>query len=140
LLRLAQITGGAAYHDIAGRALAVFAGRMTAAPAALPQMFAALEQSRAKPRQIVLVGGKDAAAPFLRELNRRYLPNDFVLLIDSEESRRALARHAPEIEGMKEIGGGATAYVCENFACQLPVTGAEAFGRTLDTVRGVSSG
>jgi uncharacterized protein YyaL (SSP411 family) len=135
LLRLAQMTGGKAYRAIAEKALAAFAGRIVAAPVALPQLCAALEYSRAQPSQIVLAGSRDACGPFLREINRRYLPNTIVLLVDSDEVRGALARHAPEIQAMQQIGGAATAYLCENFACRLPTTDPQQFAKMLDRPR-----
>lgn len=135
LLRLARMTGGHAYQAIADKALAAFAGRLAAAPVALPQLCAAVEYNRARPAQIVLVGSREACAPFLGELNRRYLPNTAVLLVGSDGARRMLARHSPEIGAMGQSGASAAAYVCENFACQLPVTDPQQFARMLDRPR-----
>jgi uncharacterized protein YyaL (SSP411 family) len=133
LLRLGQITGGQAYRELAERALGAFAGRMTAAPGGLPQMFAALEYLEARPKQIVIAGRRGAAdtEALLGEVNRRFLPSKALLLVE-EESRAALARHAPQIEAMRMENGSATAYVCENFACQLPASDAAQLGRLLD--------
>jgi uncharacterized protein YyaL (SSP411 family) len=71
-------------------------------------MLAALEYSRSKPVQIVLAGSRDAIEPFLSELRHRFLPFATVLL-----AAHAPAAYPPE---------PAAAYVCENFACQLPAT------------------
>jgi hypothetical protein len=140
LFRIAQITGGRAWLGIAERALAAFASRLAAAPAGLPQMLAALEHSRAASKpQIVLVGARQASAAFLHELSRRYLPNKAVLLVDGDESRRKLSRWAPEIEGMTEIGGAAAAYVCENFACQLPTSDPRQFAKLLEARPGLTA-
>jgi uncharacterized protein YyaL (SSP411 family) len=140
LFRIAQITGGRAWLGIAERALAAFASRLAAAPAGLPQMLAALEHSRAASKpQIVLVGARQASAAFLHELSRRYLPNKAVLLVDGDESRRKLSRWAPEIEGMTEIGGAAAAYVCENFACQLPTSDPREFAKLLEARPGLTA-
>ena len=133
LLRLAQITGGHAWGSLAGKALAAFSSRLADAPAGLPQMLAALEHSRAvrKP-QIVLSGSRQGCASFLHELGRRYLPGKSVLLVDNDESRSRLSRWAPKIAGMTEIDGAAAAYVCENFACQLPATDPQQFAKLLE--------
>jgi uncharacterized protein YyaL (SSP411 family) len=138
LLRLARITGGEAFHAVAEKALAAFAARMGAAPETMPQMLAALEYSRSKPVQIVLAGARPAVEPFLRELRSRFLPGRVVLLLDSEDARRALARHAPEIEAMQPLGSAA-AYVCENFACRVPTADPSEFARSLDGARTASS-
>jgi uncharacterized protein YyaL (SSP411 family) len=135
LLRLARITGGAAYSETAEKAMAAFSGRMDAVPAALPQMLAAAEYSRARPQQVVIAGRRGASdtEALLAQVNRRFLPFKTLMLVD-EESRAALARHAPEIEAMHPLNGAAAAYVCENFACRLPVTDARQLGTLLDRV------
>jgi uncharacterized protein YyaL (SSP411 family) len=48
--------------------------------------------------------------------------NRIVLLVDTEETRHALAAGIPAIEAMQLAGGLPSAYVCRNYACQLPVT------------------
>ena len=139
LLRLAQMTGARAFRDVAEKALAAFAGRLNAAPVALPQMCAALELARAAPMEVVLAGSKEASAPFLKEMNRLYLPNKAVLLVNAE-SRGTLARHAPQIAAMEELNGRAAAYVCENFACRLPTAEPEEFRKLLEAPRGRRAG
>jgi uncharacterized protein YyaL (SSP411 family) len=50
------------------------------------------------------------------------VPSRVVLLIDSKESREALAAGAPAVAAMTKMDGRATAYVCQNYTCKLPVT------------------
>jgi len=38
----------------------------------------------------------------------------------------------PLLEGREAVGGKATAYVCRNYACELPVTDRAALARQLD--------
>ncbi len=132
LLRLARMTGRQDYHDSADRVLAAFASRISAAPAGVPQMLAALEFRIAKPSQIVLVGEKHS--PDLEELEReredRFLPNTVVLLVD-EESRSTLASWVPGIAEMRKLDGRAAAYVCEDFTCQLPTADRARLGELL---------
>jgi len=122
LLRLARITGRKDFRDSAGRALEAFAEHLADAPETVPQMLAAFAYSRSRPQQIVLVGPKEDEnmRAFERAVNRRFLPNSTVLLVDDDHSRRTLARWAPEIDTMSQIDGKPTAYVCENYACRLP--------------------
>ena len=93
LLRLAEMTGRPAFRDAAERTVAAFARRLAAAPVALPQMLAACEFHLGERRQIVLVGERDAAdtRELARALHRRFVPNRIALLVDSPETRRALA-------------------------------------------------
>jgi uncharacterized protein YyaL (SSP411 family) len=124
LLRLAQITGRADFRASAERALAAFAPRLASVPVALPAMLTACEFYLAEPRQIVVVGPRDAEGTraLLRAIQARFVANRIVLLVDSEETRGALARGIPAIEAMQPAGGTPSAYVCRNYACQLPVT------------------
>ncbi|HBY58980.1 MAG TPA: thioredoxin domain-containing protein, partial [Solibacterales bacterium] len=127
LLRLAQITGDGAFQNAANRTLEAFAPRLNSAPIAVPQMMVALDFATSKPRQVILVGerGSDGLDAMLRAVRSRFAPNTITLLVDGPEAREKLAAWNPPIEGMTMVEGKATAYVCEDFACQLPSTRAE---------------
>jgi len=124
LLRLAQITGRAGFRASAERALAAFASRVSRVPVALPAMLTACEFYLGEPRQIIVAGPREAAGTreLLRAFHARFVANRIVLLVDSDETRRALAAGIPAIEGMQPAGGRPAAYVCRNYTCQLPVT------------------
>ena len=95
-------------------------------------MLLAYEFSLAKPEQIILAGERGAAdmRRLLASIACGFVPNRIVLLVDAE-SRAALALCLPTIAGMSAIEGKATAYVCENYACQLPTTDVAAFRQLL---------
>jgi uncharacterized protein YyaL (SSP411 family) len=132
LLRLAQITDRQDFRRSAARALEAFGSRMVAAPVGVPQMLVAYDFSISKAKQIVLVGERDA--PDMRELRAafysRFVPHGIVVLVNAA-SRQALARYIPTVADMTAIGGRATAYVCENYTCQLPTSDVAAFGQLL---------
>jgi uncharacterized protein len=121
LLRLARMTDRRDFLAAAERALAAFGPRIMAAPVGVPQMLAAYAFSLAKSRQIILVG--ERASPEMRGMlaavHARFRPGSVVLLVDAE-SRAALTRYIPAVADMAAPEGRATAYVCENYACQLP--------------------
>jgi uncharacterized protein YyaL (SSP411 family) len=123
LLRLAQFTGRADFRASAERALGAFASRLAHMPAALPAMLTACEFYLADPRQIVVAGPRDNAATgdLLRAFHARFVANRIVLLVDNDETRRALGQGIPAIESMQPVDGRPSAYVCRNFTCQLPV-------------------
>ncbi|HWQ54934.1 MAG TPA: thioredoxin domain-containing protein [Bryobacteraceae bacterium] len=133
LLRLSAMTGRPELRESAERALAAFSGRLTAAPVAVPQMLAAYGFSLAPPREIVIVGEKSSpdTLELLKILHSRYLPHAIALLVDSEETRAALGSGLPAIEGMRKLDGRASAWVCENFACRLPVSSPAEFAELL---------
>jgi uncharacterized protein YyaL (SSP411 family) len=131
LLRLAQMTDRKDFRGATDRLLRAFAPRIGAQPVTAPQMLAAYEFSLSKPKQIVLVG-REGLPALLHELNSRFLPHKIVLLVDGEPSRKALSAYLPVIETMTERDGKATAYVCENYACQLPTADPKKFAELLE--------
>ena len=66
----------------------------------------------ARPREIVLAGPRDAPEmqEMLAAIRRRFLPNAVVMMAGESS--------VP----MPAVEGRATAYVCENYACQMPTT------------------
>jgi uncharacterized protein YyaL (SSP411 family) len=134
LLRLAALTGEAEYER---HALLVFRLLHTVAPQH-PQAFAHLLQALdfhfASVREVALVASGGEAAPAggaresLRPLERvvrgRFRPH---LVLAGGESDGV-----PLLEGRTPVDGRAAAYVCENFACQRPVTEPEELERLLD--------
>ena len=133
LLRLTQMTNRDDFRASAGRVLAAFEQRLSLAPSALPQMMAACEFLLGNPRQIIIVGareGQDTSA-LLRTIHSRFMPNRILLLVDSEETRTRLAEGIPSVDGMRRIDGRAAAYVCRDYACQLPVTDSSALSELL---------
>jgi len=133
LLRLAQITNREDLRTSADRLLAAFSARLTATPAALPQMLAACEFRLGQPRQIILVGDREAAdtKALLRTLYSRFVPHRVVLLVDSPEARAALSAAIPAIAAMERVEGRASAYVCRDYTCQLPVNTAGGFAELI---------
>lgn len=127
LQRLAQITGSADLRAKAEKTLGAFAERMTQGPTSMPQMLCAVDASLAKPRQVVIAGPRGSAETktLLAEVQRRYLPNKLVLLADGAEGQAWLGKRLEFLATMKMINGKPAAYVCEDFACQLPTTEVE---------------
>ena len=111
LLRLAGMTDREDFRGAAERTLKAFGPRLKSAGAGLPQMLAALSFALGRPREIVLAGPRDGGMDaMLATIRSRFLPNAVLLMA------RDAAREMPSIDGR------ATAYVCENYTCRLPVT------------------
>jgi uncharacterized protein YyaL (SSP411 family) len=122
--RVTPPTLGTGYR---ARALATLEGlraQWTRVPQGLPQMLCALELAFLPPRHVVLAG--DPAAEDFRVLaavlQERLGPRRVGLAADGGEGQRWLAERAPWILEMRPVDGRATAYVCEEFTCQAPVT------------------
>ncbi|HVM62187.1 MAG TPA: thioredoxin domain-containing protein [Verrucomicrobiae bacterium] len=133
LLRLAQFADRANYRDAAEKTLQLFGDHLRKAPSTVPQMACALDFYLSKPKQIVIAGkpGTADAEAMLRAVRERYLPNAIVILADGAESQKMLTKLLPFLESIKPIDGKATAYVCVNYACQLPTSDVRKFGEML---------
>jgi uncharacterized protein YyaL (SSP411 family) len=114
-LRLAAIFHDGERRTRAGATIAALESRWRTAPQALPQMLCAVEAALEPPRHVVLAG--DPAAGDFRalaaELAAAFGPRRTVLRADL-----AIAWTA----AMNPRDGRATAYVCEDYTCQSPVT------------------
>ena len=127
LLRLSQFADKAEYREMAEKTLQLFGERLRKVPQIAPQMLVALDFSLQKPKQIVIAGKPGAAdtKAMLRAVHERFLPTAIVLLADGGSAQAELANRLPFLKDMKSKEGKATAYVCVNYACQLPTTDAE---------------
>ncbi len=126
LLRLEAMVGGdrGEYRARALRTIESLRARWSQSPQAMPQLLCAVEQALESPRHVVLAGDPTAAdfralAAVLHEGlgSRRVL-----LAADGGAGQRWLAERASWLAAMKPVDGRATAYVCEQFTCQAPVT------------------
>lgn len=133
LLRLSQMTDQTVFREQAGKLFSAFGAQLRQNPSAMPQMLAALEFHLATPMQIILAGKAGAAdtQALFREVQSHFLPNKILLLADGGAGQEMLATHLEFIRGLEPIAGRATAYVCEDFRCQLPVRDVPALRRLL---------
>jgi uncharacterized protein YyaL (SSP411 family) len=134
LLRLWQITDKQGYKDKADKTLAAFGPGLEQRPEAMPYMMSALDFSLAKHRQIVIAGvpGADDTNLLLRLVWQRYIPNRVLLLADGAEGQKQLARWLPLLANVSRKQGRATAYICENYVCNLPSADPPTVARLLD--------
>jgi len=97
----------------------------------------ALDFSLAKHRQIVIAGVPGAAdtRALLRLVWQRYIPNRVLLLADGAEGQKQLARWLPLLANVTRKQGRATAYICENYVCNLPSADPQVVARLLDQSR-----
>ena len=130
LLRLSVITGNDDYAAKAVAPLRSLAELMGRAPAGTGRWLAALDFYVSVAKEVVIIGppGDTGTAALLRTVNGRYLPNRVLVGSGGEETA---ASGIPLLEGRGLVDGKPTAYVCENYACQLPVTDPEALSAQL---------
>ncbi len=124
LLRLSQITDNQDWSKKAREALALFSPLLDKQPSTMPQMVATLDFSLSKPKQIVIAGRKDdpETQAILNDVFDRYLPNKIILFADGGEQQKVLSTYLPFVATMSMVRGKATAYICEDYVCQLPTS------------------
>ena len=122
LLRLSVVTGNEDYAAKAVAPLRSLAELMGRAPAGTGRWLAALDFYLSTPKEVAVIGPSDdpATSSLLREVNSLYIPNRVVVGASGQDL--AAASGLPLLEGRGMVDGKPTAYVCENYACQLPVT------------------
>jgi uncharacterized protein YyaL (SSP411 family) len=132
LVRLAALTGEARYEATAVKALRPMADLMARHPTAFGRFLCALDFHLGPVAEIALIAprGGDGVEALATEVFGRYLPNRIVAGMETGD--RAAAAGIPLLETREAVGGRATAYVCRNYACELPVTDSEALARQLD--------
>jgi hypothetical protein len=122
LLRLARISGEASYEKWAAGVLALHAQVAMRHPTAFGHLLQALDLYLATPREVAIVGA-GAAGSLSGALRTRFLPH-VVFAGSDRDSTDGTA--VPLLESRTTVDGRQAAYVCERFACRLPVTSVEA--------------
>ncbi len=115
LIRLSRLSGENAYERWATGVLALHTPLALRHPVAFGQLLQALDLHLATPREVAIVG----AGPLTGALRTRYRPHVALAGTDgnsTEGTAVALLRDRERLNGRQ------AAYVCERFACQVPVT------------------
>jgi uncharacterized protein YyaL (SSP411 family) len=135
LFRLAILTGESRYESRALGALRPMADLMTRYASGFGRYLCALDFHLGPVVEVALVAAKagDAGlAPLAAEVFGRYLPNRVVAGMHAGDPKAA--EGIPLLQSREAVGGKATAYVCRNYACELPVTDRAALAGQLDAV------
>jgi uncharacterized protein YyaL (SSP411 family) len=112
LLRLARIWGDDELERRAISVLRLVRDALVRAPSAFGWLLVALDQHLAPHRELAIVGAP--GAPVARAALERAAPTDVVAFGPSDD--------VPLLAGRTEVDGRTTVYLCERFACRLPVT------------------
>jgi uncharacterized protein YyaL (SSP411 family) len=128
LLRLAVLLDKPAYRDEAGRTLLMMKDAMARQPTGFGRLLGVLDAYLAPSQEIAIVGQRADATTraLLAEVRRHYLPHTVVAFKEPEQETML-----PLLQGRTLVDGKSAAYVCENFACKLPVTDAAALATVL---------
>jgi uncharacterized protein YyaL (SSP411 family) len=133
-LRLAQFTDRKDFREAAEKTLTRFGAQMAQQPRSLPQMLAAMDFALSKTKQIIIAGtpGSPDTEKMLREVQDRFIPNKILMVVEEGKSKDAFLKWLPFLKGVGRIKGQATAYVCVDYACELPTNDLRTFQDILD--------
>jgi hypothetical protein len=114
LLRLAALTGDRAYEQQAESVFRLFARAAAQHPEAFAHLLRALDFHLSPTKEVALIG--DDLSELARVVRSEYRPH--LVLAGGPEGSTTPAL----LQGRTTIEGQPTAYVCEHFSCQAPVT------------------
>ncbi|HKF83651.1 MAG TPA: thioredoxin domain-containing protein [Solirubrobacterales bacterium] len=114
LLRLAALTGERRYEAAAEGVFALFAEPAVRHPDAFAHLLRALDFHLSPTKEIALVG--DDLGELITVVHERYRAH--TVLAGGPEG----TDQPPLLQGRTTVEGNPSAYVCQNFTCQLPVT------------------
>jgi uncharacterized protein len=126
LLRLAVLLDRSDYRAAAERVFSLLRPAMLRYPLGFARALSALDLFLSAPKEIAIIGspGSSDTQALLRTVFEPFLPNKVVAGGDD-------AAGIPLLEQRGTRDGRATAYVCQNYACQQPVTTPEALREQL---------
>ena len=120
LVRLGLYAGERELEDSAARAIGLVVEPARQHPTAFGQALAVADMLVGPTTEIAIVGAPGARRDELvHEVVRRYLPNTVLAVGGPNEGGMGAV---PLLANRSQIGGVATAYVCERFVCHAPVT------------------
>jgi uncharacterized protein YyaL (SSP411 family) len=132
LLRLAALTGESRYDEPARAWLRTLTPVLGEHPTAFAYLLGALERVVTTPIEVAIVGTETDAVELHRVVLSRLVPN----LVTLHATPSTDTGISPLLTDRGLVDGHATAYVCEHFACQAPVTTPDALAEQLDAAIG----
>ena len=117
-LRLSALSGEAGHEQRAEATLRQFAGRAAQAPIGHGELLRALERHLATTQEVAVVGELDdpATTTLVGAYHEAWRPGSVLAVAPPGHTP------VPLLSGRDTVDGLPTAYVCQNFACERPVT------------------
>ena len=127
MLRLSFFTDNKDYRAKAEQTLNSFGDRMGNSPRGFTTMICAADFFQSTPKEIALIGKRGASdtSKLIGAVHDLYVPNKIIAFMEpGKANEKELQKRIPLLAGKSLRGGKATAYVCQNYSCKLPVTDA----------------
>ncbi|WP_084492267.1 thioredoxin domain-containing protein [Leptospira kmetyi] len=108
------------YREIAESIFLYFTKELSTHALSYPFLLSAYWSYKNHSKEIVLIRkNSDAGKDLLAAIGKKFLPNSVVAVVSEDELEDA--RKLSSLFDARDSGGDALVYVCENFACKLPV-------------------
>ncbi|MEE2656684.1 MAG: thioredoxin domain-containing protein, partial [Chloroflexota bacterium] len=122
LLRLGALFGTPKYTEVAQISMRSMRSTIMAQPMGYGHWLCGLDFALSTPKEVVVVGNRTETntVALLNAVYSRFLPNKVVAGMETEDD--PIADQLGLLEGRVLINGLPTAYVCQNYTCQMPVT------------------
>ncbi len=136
LLKLGKLTMNQYFTEQGGKVLESFSRQLKQSSGYSSEMLTALNFWLGPTQEIVIAGNADAAdtQQMLKLIRNKFLPNAVILLHQQEKNDSAIDKTIPFIENLTVAEGKATAYVCENYACNRPVNNIDDLDKILSDI------
>ncbi|HKY74941.1 MAG TPA: thioredoxin domain-containing protein [Acidimicrobiia bacterium] len=130
LLRLAALTGESRWQEAGEAAVRAVGAVMGDHPTAFAELHGALERAIRPPIEVAVVGdpGDPATAELVGEIRRRFMPTAVSVTAPPGTG----ADLTPLLAERPLVDSRPTAYVCQHFACQRPVTDPDALATQIE--------
>jgi uncharacterized protein YyaL (SSP411 family) len=132
LQRLAHFTGDLEYERRAVGCMRLMRDFVVRSPLAFGHLLGAIDFYTSGTAEIVILGRPDApdTRALLEPVRSQFMPNK-VLIVSEDDSE---AERIPLLHGRSRIDGRATAFVCRNGTCDLPVDSVDGLRAQLERV------
>jgi uncharacterized protein YyaL (SSP411 family) len=103
----------------------------------MAEMLIGADYSFGPRREVVVAGPADdrRTRQFVNRFFSRFLPRTVILLRTGQSRESLLDEINPHVREQKIIDGTPAAYLCEDYACKIPVTGIEQFEKLIDQLK-----
>lgn len=130
LIKLSEYTGNLRYLEMAEETLKTFWDLLSDDPSSHAYALIGLDYLLSPRREVIVIAPEDELDKYRRTLAERYMPDTVSIIVKSGEEQK-LGRLFRVLEGKWAKSGRATAYVCRDFACKIPVNSYEEFIKRL---------
>ena len=118
LLRLGRMIGNTEWEQMADESLKLFTKSIEQTPTSFGAALQSVDFVEGDSREIIIAGSRDHSDAFIHQLYNHFLPRSVVILNDPQDD--LIQDLVPYLSDFGMQNGEPTAYVCQNYTCELP--------------------